>query len=351
MPPTREQHQREDLGRAPARVATLALGLGAGQRGGLPARTRRRRPRAARSANEQHAEHARAPSSVPCRNRAGPSTAIVPLERRAAALGGSSPRAVEVERHERSTSAATRPTTAARSGRRSGGSRGANASTSTPSDGATPKTISIGDERGVLDASGLTNVRGHRGGRSLGTPRQRRWRLGSVTPTVGQRRAPTAGLMTSSSGFGKKPSTTMQQRAAARATPPRGDRGRPHAGDRRRGVGPGHRPLVHQQDVERGEHDAERGDDARPPGVARRCRRSTRNSETNGDRPGSASDDRPATRNSPASTGATFCHAAEVGDQLRAAPGDQEAGDQEQRRRREPVVDHVERRARLRPGW
>ncbi len=44
-------------------------------------------------------------------------------------------------------------------------------------------------------------------------------------------------------------------------------------------------------------------------------------------------------------------HAAVVGDELRAAAVDQEARDQEQHAGREPVVDHVERRARGRRGW
>ena len=88
------------------------------------------------------------------------------------------------------------------------------------------------------------------------------------------------------------------------------------------------------------------------PTVAMTCHRlvtvnvpiSTRNSLTNGAVPGSASEARPAKKNTPASTGA-LPRAAEVADLPRAAAGDQHADDQEQQAGGEAVVDHVEHRA------
>ena len=74
---------------------------------------------------------------------------------------------------------------------------------------------------------------------------------------------------------------------------------------------------------------------------------STMNSETNGERPGSDSEDSPATRKSPASTGATFCTPPKSVISVEPRRLIRKPVDQEQRGRGEPVVEHVERRAGL----
>ena len=72
---------------------------------------------------------------------------------------------------------------------------------------------------------------------------------------------------------------------------------------------------------------------------------STRNSETNGAVPGSASEARPAKKQHPGQHRHQLAGAAEVADQRRAAPGDQHADHQEQQAGGQAVVDHVEHRA------
>ena len=69
---------------------------------------------------------------------------------------------------------------------------------------------------------------------------------------------------------------------------------------------------------------------------------STRNSLTNGEVPGSASEARPAKKNTPASTGTSLPAPPKSLDQRAAAPAHQHADDQEQQAGGEAVVDHVE---------
>ena len=109
----------------------------------------------------------------------------------------------------------------------------------------------------------------------------------------------------------------------------------------------GHRALVHQQDVERGQHDAEHRDTAPAHQACRTRRAAPGTRETNGDRPGSDRLTGPATRKMPGQHRRDLLHAAVVAISADAASAG--SGSRSTRNSAavdEPVVEHVERRAR-----
>ena len=157
-------------------------------------------------------------------------------------------------------------------------------------------------ERGVLDVRGLRTSFTRRPPRSAAVTAPSG--AGSCAPTwLSVARRP--GSMTSISGLGKKPSATISSEQRRQ----RDDLTRAQVVHRRR------RPGAAARSSCAGTSAGCRARRCTMPSTAKTayhqlCTNApviTRNSETNGDSPGSDSDDRPPTRKTPASTGATFC--------------------------------------------
>ena len=213
----REQQQREDLGLLEAGAVTPPLVLGARQRGRPGRRTRHRRRRA--TARRRAARRrARAAGSCPAGTASGRRRRPRPRRRsRAVPVGqrrttSHEARATRPPSGEHAAGRACRPARAARTPRR------ARRRT------AAPKTISIGEQR-PYSSVGAVNVASASTSITVALLRRRvpagTVGAGSVHADLAAWCASTAGLMTSSSGFGIEAERDDQRRAAARRPRPR----------------------------------------------------------------------------------------------------------------------------------